>query len=61
MRPWILYPLAGACAATALVACGGGDDDKGLPQLGQAQPGTLSDCAGLAARLNSSDTTFTSV
>ena len=61
MRPWILYPLAGVCAATALVACGGGDDDKGLPQLGEAQPGTLSDCAGLAAKLNYSDTTFTSV
>jgi poly(3-hydroxybutyrate) depolymerase len=61
MRPLILVPLAGLCAATALVACGGGDDDKGLPQLGEAQPGTLADCAGLAAKLSYSDTTFTSV
>lgn len=61
MRPLILVPLAGLCAAATLVACGGGGDDKGLPQLGEAKPGTLSDCAGLAAKLSYSDTTFTSV
>ncbi|MGM9486156.1 tannase/feruloyl esterase family alpha/beta hydrolase [Ideonella sp. YS5] len=61
MRPSILVPVAGICAVAALVACGGGDDDKGLPQLGEAQPGTLADCAGLATRLSFSDTTFTSV
>jgi feruloyl esterase len=61
MRPSTFVPLAGLCAITALAACGGGDDDKDLPRLGEAQPGTLADCAGLAAKLNFSDTTFTSV
>ena len=45
MLPSTFVPLAGLCAVVALVACGGGDDDKDLPRLGEAQPGTLADCA----------------
>ncbi|HJV67667.1 tannase/feruloyl esterase family alpha/beta hydrolase [Ideonella sp.] len=62
MRTATLAPLVGFTLLVGIPGCGGGDDgEAALPQLAEAQPGTLADCVGLAAKLSFSDTTFTSV
>jgi len=55
--------LSGAIGATTLLtvlaACGGGDDDNGLPQLTPATGTTLASCTDLATRISFANTTIT--
>jgi feruloyl esterase len=62
MRTATFAPLVGLTLLAGIPGCGGGDDDDAaLPHRPKARPGTLADCAGLAAKLSYSNTTFTSV
>ena len=51
---------AGAVATLVLLAaCGGSDDNNGVPQLGAATGASLTSCSDLTARASFANTTFT--
>lgn len=58
-RGRLLPVLASLALASTLSACGGGDDDAVLPQLGAAQSGTLANCTTLATSFAHASTAIT--
>jgi pimeloyl-ACP methyl ester carboxylesterase len=60
VRHSTLAPLLGLTLLCLAAGCGGGDDDDDLPQLGEATPGSLSNCATLASRASFANTTIAS-